>query len=62
MDLSVWVKCTAKLGLYVLPPVPKAVSQPIAAVLQMTIDVSASDILDSSVRVVPVPGERLCQR
>jgi hypothetical protein len=44
------------------PPVPKELRKPIAAILQMTIDVSASDILNSSVKVVPLPGGRLCQR
>jgi hypothetical protein len=42
--------------------VPKELRKPIAAVLQMIIDVSASNILDSSVQVVPFPGGRLCHR
>lgn len=62
VELSIWVKCTALFGWYFPPPVPKELRKPIAAVLQMTIDLSASDILDSSVQVVPVPGGRLCQR
>lgn len=62
VELSVWVTCIGKFGLYFPPPVPREVRKPIAAVLQMTIDVSESDVLDSSVRVVPIPGGRLCQR
>jgi hypothetical protein len=63
VELPVWATCTAKFGWpYSPPPVPRELRKPIAAVLQMTIDVSGSDVLDSSVRVVPVPGGRLCER
>jgi hypothetical protein len=62
VDLSVWVTCNGKFGMLFPPPVPKALREPIAAVLQITIDVSASDVLNSSVRVVPLPGGRLCER
>jgi hypothetical protein len=63
VGLSVWVTCTVKFGWAFLPnPVPKELSKPIAAILQMTIDVSGSDILDSSVQVMPLPGGRLCHR
>lgn len=62
VELSVWVTCTAKLGVLFPPPVPKEMRKPIAALLQMTIDVSASDILESSTRMVPLPGGRLCER
>jgi hypothetical protein len=62
VELPVSATCNGKFGMLFRPPVPKALRQPIAAVLQMTIDVSASDILDLSVRVVPPPGGRLCHR
>jgi hypothetical protein len=62
VELPVWTACNGKFGMLFRPPVPKGLRQPIAAVLQMTIDVSASDILDSSVRVVPLLGGRLCER
>lgn len=62
VELPVWATCNGKFGMLFPPPVPKTLRKPIAAILQMTIDVSASDVLDSSVRVVPVPGGRLCQR
>lgn len=62
VELSVWVKCTVLFGWYFPTPVPKELRKPIAAILRMTIDLSASDILDSSVQVMPVPGGRLCQR
>lgn len=62
VELSVWVRCTAKLGWLFPAPVPKEMRKPIAAILQMTIDVSASDILDSSTRMAPLPGGRLCER
>lgn len=62
VELSVWARCVGKMSMLFPSPVPTALRRPIAAVLQMTIDVSASDILDSSVRVVPIPGGRLCER
>lgn len=62
VELSVWVRCVGKVSMLFPSPVPTGLRKPIAAVLQMTIDVSASDVLDSSVQVVPVPGGRLCQR
>ena len=63
VELPVWVRCTVKFGWpFLSTPVPKELQKPIAAILQMTIDVSASDILDSSVQVVPLPGGRLCHR
>lgn len=62
-ELSVRVTCTVLFSWpFLSTPVPKELRKPIAAVLQMTIEVSASDILDSSVQVVPLPGARLCQR
>ncbi|WP_422001478.1 hypothetical protein [Reyranella sp.] len=62
VELSVWARCVAKLGMLFPAPVPEELRKPIAAVLQMTIDVSGSDILASSVQVVPLPGGRLCHR
>lgn len=63
MELRVWVTCTVKFGWPYFPnPVPKELRKPIAAVLQMTIDVSASDVLDASAQIVPLPGGRLCHR
>jgi hypothetical protein len=62
VELTVWVQCTVLFGWYFPTPLPKELRKPMAAVLQMTIDVSGSDVLYSSVKVVPVPGGRLCQR
>jgi len=62
VELSVWARCVAKLSVLFPSPVPKELRKPIAAVLQMTIDVSGSDILGSSVQVVLYPGGRLCHR
>jgi hypothetical protein len=63
VDLPVRVTCTVKFSWpFFSTPVPKELRKPITAVLQMTIDVSASNILDSEAQVVPLPGGRLCQR
>lgn len=63
VEFPVHVTCTVKFGWAYFPnPVPRELRKPIAAILQMTIDVSASDVLDSSVQVVPLPGGRLCHR
>ena len=61
-ELSVWARCVGKLSMLFASPVPSGLRKPIAAVLRLTIDVSGSDILDSSVQVVPLAGGRLCQR
>jgi len=62
-ELPVQVQCTVMISWpFLSTPVPKELREPIAAFLQMTIDVSGSDIIDSSVRVMPVPGGRLCHR
>ncbi len=61
--LPVWATCTVLFSWPILStPVPKELQKPIAALLQMSIDVSGSQILDSSVRVVPFAGGRLCKR
>jgi hypothetical protein len=63
VELPVWATCTVKFGWpYFSNPVPKELSKPIAASLQMTIVVSASNIPDSEAQVVPLPGGRLCER
>lgn len=63
VELAVWATCTVKFGwAFFSNRVPKEMSKPIPAVLQRTIDVSGSDILDSAVQVVPYPGDRLCHR
>jgi hypothetical protein len=62
-ELPVWVEC-ASMNVY-FPggaPVPEELRKPIAALLAVSIDVSASEFLDTSTRVLPVPGGRLCHR
>lgn len=63
VELPVWVKCTVMMSWpFGATPVPKELQRPIPAVVQMTIDVSASAVLDTSVQVMPLPGGRLCHR
>jgi hypothetical protein len=63
VELPIWVKCAVMMSWpFGATPVPKELQRPIPAVLQMTIDVSASAVLDTSVQVMPIPGGRLCHR
>jgi hypothetical protein len=63
IELPVWVECSS-LNIF-FPggaPVPEELRKPISALLDVSVEVSASSFLDSSARVVRVPGGRLCHR
>lgn len=63
IELPIWVEC-ASLNQF-FPggaPVPEELRKPIPALLRVTVDVSASTFLDTSARIAPLPGGRLCHR
>lgn len=63
VDLPVGIKCTVVKSVPLLgTPVPKELRKPISAVLHVSVSASASTVLDTSARVVPLPGGRLCHR
>lgn len=63
IDLPVWIQCTVVISWpFGATPVPKELQKPIAAVLHMAVDLSASAVLAASAQVIPLPGGRLCHR
>jgi hypothetical protein len=63
VELPTWVECLS-MNIYFPggPPVPEELRKPLPAVLHVSVDVSASAFLDTSARLQPIPGGRLCHR
>lgn len=63
LELPIQVRCGPTYGpLPGTTPIPREMHEPLPALLQMSVDVSADTLIGVTTRIDPVPGGHLCHR